>query len=153
MSCTPLKRMKRITTLILILTGIICKGQNLIKTFDETNSDIYAWTTFLSEGQNNLLEDKSEFVTIEFCRVIITTSEIYNDIYIEYGTSSIEGGGKKIKKKSLISRDDLREYLQIRGEFAGLEFIKWTSWNSCKFKMHGKEFEIFNIEKETINIK
>ena len=145
--------MKRITTLILILIGTICYGQSSIQTFDRSNSDIYPWITFLSEGQNNLLEDKSEFGTMEFCRVIITTSEIYNNLYIEYGTSSIEGGGKKINRKLLVSRDDLRKYLQIKGEFTGLEFIEWLSWNSCKFKIHGKEFELLNIEKDSINFK
>lgn len=88
--------MKISITLTFVLIGLFCFGQNSISTLNKTNSDIYVWTTFLSEGQNNLIKDKSEFGTVEFCRVIITTSEIYNDLYIEYGTSSIEGGEKKI---------------------------------------------------------
>jgi hypothetical protein len=145
--------MKQTIVLFLLLLGEMCFSQVQITTIDETNSDIYKWTTFLTEGESNLLEDKSDFGTLEFCRILITTSEIYNDIYIEYGISGIEGGGKKIKRKVLVSRDDLRKHLQIKGEFAGLEFIEWTSWNSCKFKMQGKEFEILNIDDNSINIK
>ena len=140
--------------LFFLLVGAVCHSQVIIKTIDDSNSSVYPWITFLSEGESNVVEEDSEFGTVEFCRILITTSEIYNDIYIEYGTSSFSGGrSPKTFKRKIVVRDELREYLKIKGEFAGLKFIEWTSWNSCKFKMHGKEFKLLNIEKDMIEIE
>jgi len=146
--------MKLKILLFLLLVGTVCHSQVIIKTIDDSNSNVYPWVTFLSEGESNVVEEDSEFGTVEFCRILITTSEIYNDIYIEYGTSSFSGGrSQETFKRKIVVRDELREYLKIKGEFAGLKFIEWTSWNSCKFKMHGIEFKLLNIEKDMIEIE
>ena len=96
--------MKLKTLLFLLLVGTVCHSQVIIKTIDDSNSNVYPWVTFLSEGESNVVEEDSEFGTVEFCRILITTSEIYNDIYIEYGTSSFSGGRspKTFKRKIVV---------------------------------------------------
>ena len=149
-----IKYMKLKILLFSLLIGTFCQSQVIIKTADDSNSDIYPWVTFLSEGESNVVEEDSEFGTVEFCRILITTSEIYNDIYIEYGTSSFSGSrSSNTFKRKIVVRDNLREYLQVKGEFAGLKFIEWISWNSCRFIMHGREFKLLNIEKDSIEIE
>jgi hypothetical protein len=97
----------------------------------------------------------NEFVVI-FVKTSLPRSKrlCKENIYIEYGTSSFSGSrSPKTFKRKIVIRDELRGYFQIKEGFAGLKFIEWTSWNSCKFKMPGKEFKLLNIEKDTIEIE
>ena len=67
----------------ILLSSFLSFGQEcIIKTLDKSNLDYYAEMTFLSEGEINWSEDKpGNEIGIAF-RLVITTSEIYNAIYI-----------------------------------------------------------------------
>ena len=124
--------MKLKILLFLLLVGTVCHSQVIIKTIDDSNSNVYPWVTFLSEGESNVVEEVSEFGTVEFCRILITTSEIYNDIYIEYGTSSFSGGrSQETFKRKIVVRDELREYLKIKGEYCGNHGNSWKTRLAC----------------------
>ncbi|WP_397447798.1 hypothetical protein [Polaribacter sp. R77954] len=88
-----------------------------------------------------------------FYRIIITTSGIYNGIYIEKGIESENGGGTKIIWKRLVNEDDFYSNFSLKGEFSGVEFIKWNSWNSFIVKIQGKEYQFNGIEKTEIKVE
>lgn len=120
-----------------------------IKTIDKTNEDNYEWITFLSEGETNWEGDSGGVAY----RAIFTTSEIYDDIYIEKVSLGEEGGGKKIEWKRLVDRDNFISNFKLKGEFSGVVFIKWISWNSFELNIHNKRFLFKNLESNKIQVK
>ncbi|MEA5005596.1 MAG: hypothetical protein VB022_04195 [Rikenellaceae bacterium] len=143
--------MRRYILLItLIVVCIFAHGQEVnIKTIDKTYHDNYKWITFLSEGETNWDGDNGGVAY----RFILTTPEIYNDIYIEKVSVGEEGGGKKIEWKRLIDRDNLTSNFKLKGEFTGVVFIKWTTWNSFELNIQGKRFLFKNLESDKIQVR
>jgi len=143
--------MRRYILLItLIVVCIFAHGQEVnIKMIDKTNHDNYKWITFLSEGETNWDGDNGGVAY----RFILTTSEIYNDIYIEKVSVGEEGGGKKIEWKRLIDRDNLTSNFRLKGEFTGVVFIKWTTWNSFELNIQDKRFLFKNLESDKIQVR
>lgn len=134
----------------IILSCCSVYGQELnVKTIDKSNQDYYEWITFLSEGETNW--DGDNFGVAY--RAIITTSEIFNDIYIEKVSVGEEGGGKKIEWKRLVDRDNLISNFKLKGEFSGVVFIKWTTWNSFELNIQDKRLLFTNLESDKIQVK
>lgn len=134
----------------IILSCFSVYGQEFnVNMIDKSNHDYYKWITFLSEGETNW--DGAN------CRVafwvIITTSEIYNDIYIEKVSIGEEGGGKKIEWKRLVDRNNLISNFGLKGEFSGVVFIKWTTWNSFELNIQEKRLLFTNLESDKIQVK
>jgi hypothetical protein len=144
--------------LIIIFTIInVAHGysQSEIRTSDASEKKIYNWITGINKGDLFIPENqkREEFPIGEFYRLIITTSEIYNGIYIEKGIESENGGGTKIVSKRLINEDDLYSNFSLRGEFAGITFVKWNSWNSFVLKIHGENYNFTQIDKTEIKVE
>ena len=134
----------------IIISCVSAHGQEVnVKTIDKTNQDNYTWITFLSEGETNWDEDNRGFAY----RAIITTSEIYNDIYIEKVSVGEEGGGKKIEWKRQVDIDNLIANFALKGEFSGVVFIKWTTWNSFELNIQDKKLLFKNLESDKIQVK
>ena len=139
----------------MIINSFAVYSQSEIRTSDQSEKDIYKWITTISKGELFIpeKENNEEFAVREFYRLIITTSEIYNGIYIEKGIESENGGGTKIIWKRLVNEDDLYSNFSLRGEFSSVEFIKWNSWNSFILKIQGKEYQFNGIEKTEIKVE
>ncbi len=134
----------------IILSCVSVYGQEInVKTIDKSNQDYYKWITFLSEGETNWDGDNGGVAY----RAIITTSEIYNDIYIEKVSVGKEGSGKKIEWKRLVDRDNLISSFRLKGEFSGVVFIKWTTWNSFELNIQDKILLFTNLESDKIQVK
>jgi len=134
----------------IILSCFSVYGQEInVKTIDKSNQDYYKWITFLSEGETNWDGDNGGVAY----RAIITTSEIYNDIYIEKVSVGKEGSGKKIEWKRLVDRDNLISSFRFKGEFSGVVFIKWTTWNSFELNIQEKILLFTNLESDKIQVK
>jgi len=134
----------------IILNCISICGQEInVNTIDKSNQDYYIWITFLSEGDTNWDEDNGGVAY----RAILTTSEIYNDIYIEKVSVGEEGSGKKIEWKRLVDRNNLISNFRLKGEFSGVIFIKWTTWNSFELNIHDKRFLFKNLESDKIQVR
>jgi hypothetical protein len=125
-----------------------CAQSKQIRTIDKTNSNYYESITFLDEGEINWSENGG----VSF-RFVITTSEIYDAIYLEKAEVGEEGGGKKIVNKRLVDMQGLAKTFGLKGEITGIEFIKWVSWNSFEIKVLGTILEFENIDKELISVK
>jgi hypothetical protein len=124
--------------------------QNFVRAVDKTDADIYPWITFLSENESQFESENQ--TSVECFRVVITTSEIYNSLYIEKVIMGEEGGGKKIAWRRMLNEDDMRIHLELKGEFAGIQFIAWTGNDSFKFSMHGRTFEVSQLNGQLYQI-
>ena len=134
----------------IILSCISIYGQEFnIKTIDKSNHDYYKGITFLSEGETNWDGDNGG---VAF-RLVITTSEIYNNIYIERVFVGEEGSGRKIEWKRLVDRDNLMTIFVLEGEFSGVEFIKWATWNSFELNIQDKRLLFKNLQSDKINVR
>lgn len=144
-----------IIILFTIINSFVVFSQSEIRTSDKSEKDIYKWITTISKGELFIPENQNlkEFSIGEFYRLIITTSEIYNGIYIEKGIESENGGGTKIVWKRLINENDLYSNFNLRGEFSGVKFVKWNSWNSFILKIQGEKYKFNHIEKKGIEVE
>jgi hypothetical protein len=102
----------------MIINSFFVYSQSEIRTSDRSNKDIYNWITSISKGDLFIRENQKnkEFPIGEFYRLIITTSEIYNAIYIEKGIEGANGGGPEIVWKRLVNEDDLYSNFSLKGE-------------------------------------
>jgi hypothetical protein len=144
--------------LILVLCGVLTYfltfGQtSQIKTIDQSSKDYYPWITYLNEGPINWIESQNEGSKGISFRLIITTSEIYDDIKIEKATVGEEGGGKKIISKRLVDRESLRAAFDLKGEISGITFKKWLTPTSFELIIQDKTLIFENIDKDTISVK
>lgn len=146
---------KTIIILLTIINYFVVYSQSEIRTSDKSEDNIYKWITTISKGELFIPENQNteEFPIGEFYRLIITTSEIYNGIYIEKGIESENGGGTKIVWKRLISENDLYSNFNLKGEFSAVEFVKWNSWNSFILKIQGEKYKFNHIEKKGIEVE
>lgn len=105
----------------MFLSCITIYGQNsIVKTTDKSTDNYYEYITFLSEGEIN---GEQGDVAL---RLVITSSEIYKDIYIKKVSIGEEGSGKKIEWKRMIDRDNLIKIFKFSDEFSSVKFIRWA---------------------------
>lgn len=119
-------------------------------TTDKSNKDYYPWITFLSEGETKWNSDDETGLAYW---LIIATSEIYDGILIEKISCGSEGGNKTILWRRLVNTDRLIKALNIEGEFSGVTFIKWISWDSFQLKISDKIIQFKDLESNDIKIE
>ncbi len=116
-------------------------------------ANYYPWITFLSEGPVDwFAKDESAPVQGRPYRLVITTSEIYNSIYIEMVTLGGEGCCKKLKTVRKFDLDAFASAYKFIGEQAGFEFIEWLSPTSLVFRYQEREFVMSDIGKERVSV-
>jgi Ni,Fe-hydrogenase maturation factor len=71
-------------------------------------------------------------------RVVITTSEVYDNLIIECLTIGEESGNVKIVSRRKVDLESIWSSFHFNGEISGLEFVKWLNPNSFSFKIHNK---------------
>lgn len=146
---------KTIIILFTIINSFFAYSQSEIRTSDKSDKDIYKWITTISKGDLFIPKNQNnkEFTTGEFYRLIITTSEIYNGIYIEKGFEGENGGGTEIVWKRLVNEEDLYSRFNLAGEFSGIKFVKWNSWNSFTLSIQEENYRFNNIDKTVIEVE
>ena len=146
---------KTIIILFTFINSLFVYSQSEIRTYDKSEKDIYKWITTISKGDLFIPENQNnkEFPIGEFYRLIITTSEIYNEIYIEKGSESENGGGTEIVWKKLINEDDLYSSFHLTGEFSDIKFVKWNSWNSFILRIQEENYLFNEIDKAEIKVE
>jgi hypothetical protein len=145
--------MKNIVLIPFIFIAIVSFDQKETISLVETDEDYYQWITFLSEGEISwVAEPIGEVEGISF-RLIITTSDIYNNIYIEKITYGMEGCCKKIVYKKEIPLSDIFKRFKLNGERSGVEFVKWLNPTSFELKIYDDIYRIWDIDKSKIAIE
>ncbi|NUQ81381.1 MAG: hypothetical protein HUU10_07190 [Bacteroidetes bacterium] len=117
---------------------------------DIEDNIFYTWVTFLSESK--ILWSENDSTRSVAFRVLITTSEIYNYIYIEKITYGEEGFGKRIEYRSRLNTIIFSDKFKITGEFTGVKFSNWISYNSFIFTIDNKRFELTILNQNEAQI-
>ena len=125
----------------------------LIDTSPKQATDYYPWITFLSEGPTNWLEEDSSFeIQGRAYRIVVTTAEIYNRVYIEEITKGDEGCCVKVASNRELDLDQFMKKYGFIGEKSGFKFLQWLSSTSFEFQFRNKKFQAINIENEKVKI-
>ncbi|MFC2152535.1 hypothetical protein ACFLSE_08410 [Bacteroidota bacterium] len=140
--------MKRLFFIFLIAFPFLSFGQTKGLKLVETEKDYYQWITFLSEGDIDWLDIPIQGVEGVSYRVIVTTSEIYNQIYIETATFGTEGCCKKITDKRELPLKDVFKVFNLKGEITGIEFVEWIHSVSFIFKIGNEKFKVEDIHMD-----
>jgi len=116
-------------------------------------ADYYPWITFLSEGPIDwFAKDESAPVQGRAYRLVITTSEIYNTVYIEMVTLGGEGCCKKLKSVRKFDLDTFCKAFNFIGEQAGFELVEWLNETSLVFRYQERDFVMSDIGKERVRV-
>jgi hypothetical protein len=145
--------MKRFIISVYLLMSLAACGQEFTFKLGKVDKDYYTWITTLEEGPTNWLDKPVNEVYGFSYRFVITTSEIYNQLFIEKVTYGDEGSGKKLIIKREIPIDEMFDKLALKGERAGVEFIKWIDSTSFIIRVQKQNFLISDIGNETIRIQ
>jgi hypothetical protein len=143
---------KSFLLLLLFCFSIQAFTQKQSFTVQEIDKDYYKWISLMSEGKTTWFEDPIDNVAGISYRFVITTSEIYNNIYVEKVTVGPEGGGRKIASKRSLPIDDIFISFNIPGERAGVEFESWQSPSSVVITIYKKRYLIEDIDKSDVLI-
>ena len=132
-----------------------------VNTRIQKTADYYVWITALSPGEKiwtNISEEDHErlgekAIDARQFRVAVTTSEIYNSVYLEEITHGPEGCCLKFAKIRKLDLHDMQKKFKLQGELSGFEVSCWTSPTSFKFKIHNRTFELSDLDKPKVYIE
>lgn len=141
-----------ILTFYFITTLSFANGQAVELELKPVNKDYYAWITFLNEGPVNWLDEPEGEIEGRAYRTCITTSEIYNSLYIEEVTFGTEGCCKQIASKKELDLYELFIQFGLTGEVANVEFSKWVDKSTFQLQIHNQLFSV-TVKQNTATIK
>ncbi len=144
--------MRNYLFILLFAFPVLSFGQVEKLSLIETNKDNYRWITFLSQGDIDWLDEPINEVEGIAFRFIVTTSDIYNQMYIEKVTFGMEGCCKKISSKRELPIDNVFKLFGLKGERAGVEFGEWKSPTSFEFKIYDNKFLVEDTHKDKVLI-
>ena len=143
--------MCRILLFVLLLTGYL----PLVGGASNTNiPDYYEWITALSSGPIKWKEGITENDTSgERYRVVITTSEIYNSVYLEKISIGPEGCCVQLQSIQNLNLNNLKVKFGLKGEIAGFKLIEWETFNVFIFTIHSRTFKAQIAENSEVEIE
>jgi len=145
--------MKQFLMISFIFVQICVYGQEYsFKTESAENNDYYEWMRYLKEGPCVWLDAPEKDVYGYAYRFIITTAEIYDNIFIEKVSYGDEGSNKQMVYKRKLPLTDIFRKFGLEGEVGGVEFIEWIDSTSFVIKMKEKKFLVSGISGETIKV-
>ena len=133
----------------------ICKstsGQSAEFKLKPVKKDYYTWITSLNEGPVKWLAEPENEIEGRAYRICITTSEIYNSLYIEQVTFGTEGCCKKIAWKKQLDLYDLFREFKLTGEVTNVEFSKWLNNTTCYLSIQERTYAL-SIEGSSVSVK
>jgi hypothetical protein len=119
----------------------------------QVDQDYYAWITSLNESPINWLKKSENDIRGRAYRICITTSEIYNSLYIEEVTFGSEGCCKKILSKKELDLYELFKEYQIRGEVTNVKFLKWIDATTCQLTIKDKIYSVSNLDSDIVKVE
>ncbi len=136
---------KAIILILFNLTQTLTIFCQSIETKPELNTDdIFLSVTFLQESQNFYNEDAGFDYAYRF---ILTTSEIYDQIYLEKVSYGEEGGYKRLEWRKKLNMDILYK-LGAKGEISNVKLIDFPGKDTLKISIQESEYEISNLDSE-----
>jgi hypothetical protein len=141
-----------ILTFIFISSFVFANGQSVELELKPVKKDYYAWITSLNEGPINWLDKREGDVRARAFRTCITTSDIYNSLYIEEVTLGNEGCCKQIASKKELDLYTLFEKFELTGEVANVTFSKWVNKTTFELQIQEQIFSI-SVQQNSATIK
>lgn len=135
-----------------ILASGVMAGEAVAINTTPVEPDYYAWITEVSCGPREYFNDTDTSSGYEY-RVVVTVSEIYNQVFIELITMGDEGSGKEVASAREVDLYQVQQEFDIRSEISGFELIDWLSVTSFIFKLRGRFFLASNIDQEKLSIE
>ena len=129
------------TMLVLAAPGALAQAVSVPLT-TARDSDLYPWITQLSAGHISWSGDPESDVAGYLHRVVVTTTEIYNDVIIERVTVGQEGFGKKLGWSRQMDVEAFAAAFAIRGEFTGLLVERWLDADTFVVSREGRRFAV-----------
>ncbi len=102
--------------------------------------DMYVWITQLRAGPISYSGVPDTDVIGHFYRAVVTTTEIYSDLFVERLTMGEEGFGKVLRWTRQMDAEAFARAFRIRGEFAGLMVERWLDPETFVVSIQGREF-------------
>lgn len=84
--------------------------------------------------------------------MVITTSEIYNSVYIEEITRGPEGCCLELREARKIDLEEFRNKFSLIGETSGFRVLGWNSPRSFNFSIHDRKFKVTKVGSASIDI-
>jgi hypothetical protein len=129
--------------LVGVLAGVSAKSQTIsIPLVDPPRGDRYAWITQLSTGPVSWSGTPDSEVAGHFFRVVVTTTEIYNDVFVERLTLGEEGFDKRLVSTRMMDVETMASAFAIRGEFAGLRVEQWDGPDAFVMSINQRRFRV-----------
>ncbi|MDZ7726093.1 MAG: hypothetical protein U5L75_00750 [Candidatus Campbellbacteria bacterium] len=145
--------MKKVSLYVfLIFLSISTFSQGHKISSNTVDMDYYKWITFLSEGKINWTNLDDDTYIGESFRFVITTSEIYIQLYIEKITYGMEGCCKNIANKREIPIGEIFSRFNIVGERCCVTFGGWRSPTSCEVIIHDTKYLIKDLNTTEISM-
>ncbi len=127
-------------------------GQSLDFTPKEVDKDYYTWLTSLTEGPIDWFDQPKEKTHGQAFRIAITTSEIYQQLYIEQVTYGNEGCCKTVAKSRELDLYEVYGSFGLTGEISGIAFHRWIDANSCEITIQKKIYRLSQLDKKKISM-
>ena len=127
-------------------------GQDVEFKLKPVKKDYYTWITSLNEGPVKWLAEPESETEGRAYRICITTSEIYNNLYIEQVILGTEGCCKKIAWKKELDLYDLFKEFKLTGEVTNVEFSKWLDNTTCYLSIQERTYSL-SIEGSSVMVK
>ena len=139
-------------TFFCIITFSLVNGQTVELELKPVTKDYYAWLTSLNEGPVDWLDEPEGEVEGRAYRTCITTSEIYNSLYVEEVTFGTEGCCKRISSKKELDLHELFNKFGLTGEVANVEFSQWVDHSTFELEIQDQLFSI-SIQPNSVIVK
>ena len=111
----------------------------------------YALITLLTEGPISWFErDDNAAVQARAYRVVITTEEIYNSVYLETVSFGGEGCCKKLARVMKFDLEAFADTYAFVGEKSGFQFVQWLSDSAFIFQYKEREFVMSRLERDDV---
>ena len=131
--------------LLVLLTSAVFPQEKLITTSRLKGPPDHVWISMLTEGPTDWVGGSSY-------RVVVTTSEIYDHVYIEKVTYGDEGCCKRLASIRALDLKEFAQAFNLPGEISGFKFVKWDSSSAFTFSMRDRYFRAYDIQKPKVKI-
>ena len=124
------------------------QGDSILITTRAPDGDYYSWVTYLSAGPPAQVNPAEGEVRARRYRVAVTTSEVFNQIYLERVSYGTEGCCAQLESVVLVDLEFLARQFGVRGELAGVRVQGWTYSNALIFILAQRRFELLIVDGE-----
>ena len=141
-----------------VAATVVCTGSQLgaqvpVSTKAHAQGDYLAWVTQLETAPHiSLPPAQADSARSKRYRLAVLTSEIYSTVLIEEVRFGTEGCCARLASVRELDLAQMARGFGLRGEIAGVRVVRAQSPTSFQITMHGRTFDLQNIDESTIRV-